>query len=238
MSLRSLAFMVVVLVVADEAALAYQAMEVPDGATVTGTVTYTGAVPSPATIAITKDVEVCGHEKTAADLVVGPDKGIRNVVVRLKDIQHGKPMAKPKTVTVGQKGCEYAPRVVLFPAGSRVRIENEDGILHNTNITAEANDSFTLAQPKYRRVLEKRIEEPEMPIRVRCDVHSWMASWWISQEHPYYALTAADGTFSLTDVPPGEYTLEAWHETLGTRTQKVTVTANATAQVTIQMTKK
>lgn len=237
MPLRSTVCTLILLTLTVQAS-AYQAVEVPDGGSITGTIAYAGTVPPAAKIAVTKDVEACGTEKTAANLLVGPNKGIRNVVVRLKDIQRGKALAKPSTVTVDQKGCEYKPRVVLFPAGSRVRIENSDGILHNTNVTAEVNESFTLAQPKYRRVAEKRIDDPEMPIRVRCDVHNWMASWWISQEHPYYALTDADGSFTLTDVPPGEYTLEAWHETLGTRTQKIAVQANGTSRVTIEMTKK
>jgi hypothetical protein len=75
-----------------------------------------------------------------------------------------------------------------------------------------------------------------MPIKVRCDVRSWMSAWWISQDHPYYALTDDHGAFTLADVPPGNYTLEAWHETLGKTTAAVTVAANAVARVTLEMT--
>jgi hypothetical protein len=217
-------------------AAAYQTIQVTDGGAITGIVRYVGEPPTPKTIAVTKDPEVCGREKTATDLLVSPEKGIRNVVVRLTDIAEGKPMAKLRTVTVRQKGCEYSPRVSLFPAGSRVRIENEDGILHNTNTQSEANPSFTLAQPKYRRVMEKRIEEPEMPIRVRCDVHSWMGATWISQEHPYYTLSDANGAFTLTDVPAGTYTLEAWHESLGTISRRVTVAPKSMLDVKLEMT--
>ncbi|MEO6027488.1 MAG: carboxypeptidase regulatory-like domain-containing protein [Candidatus Binatia bacterium] len=239
MPIRPLLSALILLALSAEASLAYQAVAVVDGGSVTGTVTFKGTVPPRATIAVTKDPEVCGREKTASSLLVSPKKGIQNVVVRLKDIRAGKALAKTERVTVTQKGCEYAPRVVVFPAGSRVRIENEDGILHNTNATAEVNESFTVAQPKFRRVIEKRIEEPEMPpIRVRCDVHSWMASWWISQEHPYYAVSDADGAFTLTDIPPGDYTLESWHETLGTVTQKIAVAAKTPLHVSVEMTKK
>lgn len=217
--------------------LAYQAIQVPEGGTIKGAIRYAGEPPPPKTIAVTKDPEVCGHEKTAADLLVSPEKGIRNAVVRLTDITQGKPLPKPKTVTLRQKGCEYSPRVAIFPAGSRVRIENEDGILHNTNTQSEANPSFTVAQPKYRRLIEKRISEPEMPIRIRCDVHSWMGAWWISQEHPYYALTDPNGAFVLDNVPPGNYTLEAWHETLGRVSRKVSVAPNGVLDVTLEMTR-
>jgi hypothetical protein len=218
-------------------AAAYQTVEVTDGGTITGSVRYVGEPPAPKTIAVTKDPEVCGREKTATDLLVSPEKGIRNVVVRLSDVAQGKAFAKRRTVTVRQKGCEYSPRVSLFPAGTRVRIENADGILHHTNTQSEANPSFTVAQPGYRRVMEKRIDEPEMPIRIRCDVHAWMGAWWISQEHPYYALSDAKGAFTLADVPPGAYTLEAWHESLGRVSRKVTVAPKTTLEVTLEMTR-
>jgi hypothetical protein len=215
---------------------AYEIVAVADGGTVRGTIRYYGDVPTPARIAVTKDPEVCGHEKVAGDLVVSSTaKGIKNVVVRLRDVARGKPLPKQKTVRLRQKACEYSPRVAIFPAGSRVRIENEDGILHNTNTRSEINRSFTVAQPGFRRIFEKRIEEPEMPIRIRCDVHSWMTAWWIAQEHPYYDLTDAEGSFALTDVPPGKYTLEAWHETLGTVTQSVTVQPAGIVEVMLDL---
>jgi carboxypeptidase family protein len=219
-------------------AFAYEAVDVVDGGVIEGTVTFKGDVPAPTKVAITKDPEVCGTEKVRTNLVVGPKKGIRDAVVRLQDIQRGKKPDAPTTVTLDQKGCEYTPHVLLFPAGSRVRIRNDDGILHNTNVTAEANRSFTVAQPKSRRVVEKRIDEPEMGIRVQCDVHAWMNAWWVSQEHPYYALTGADGSFTLTDVPAGDYTLAVWHESLGTVTRKVSVAPKGVAAVTIEMTKR
>lgn len=219
-------------------ASAYEAVTVTDGGSIGGRVTYRGEPPMPATITVTKDPEVCGREKTAANLIVGADKGIKNAVVRLLDVQRGKPFSRKRSVTVDQKNCEYSPRIVLFQAGTRVAIENNDGILHNTNVVAERNASFTVAQPKFRRVVERRIDDPEMPIRVRCDVHSWMASWWIAQEHPYYAVTKPDGSFTLTDVPPGDYTLEVWHETLGRTTRPVTVNPNLETRVSLEMTKR
>ncbi len=239
MPIRLLVSALSLLTLTAAASLAYETTAVVDGSSITGIVRYKGTVPPRATITVTKDPEVCGRQKTASSLLVSPQRGIQNVVVRLKDIKAGKALAKPRSVTVTQKGCEYSPRVLVFPAGSRVQIENEDGILHNTNATAEVNESFTVAQPKFRRVIQKRIEDPEMPpIRVRCDVHSWMASWWISQEHPYYAVTNVDGAFTLPDVPAGDYTLESWHETLGTVTQRIAVAAKTPLHVDVEMTKK
>lgn len=215
---------------------AYQPIDVVDGGVIKGRITFQGKPPTPAKIAVTKDPEVCGRDKTASSLLVGPDNGIQNVVVRLLGIQRGRKLPEPADVTFDQKDCEFVPHVLLFPAGSRVRIRNGDGILHNITINAETNPTFTVAQPKFRRVVEKKIEHPEMPIRVRCDVHSWMNAWWISQEHPYYALTNDTGAFTLGDVPPGDYTIEAWHETLGKVTTQVAVAPEDVVQVTLEMT--
>ena len=206
-----------------------------DGGSIKGVVRYQGDPPAPARIAVTSDHEVCGDAKVAANLLVGADKGIQNVVVHLLDIEKGKAFDAPRSVVFDQKNCEYAPRVLLFPAGSTVKIQNSDGILHNTGILAEANPTFTVAQPKSRRVVEKRIAHPEMPIKVQCDVHRWMRGWWISQAHPYYAVSDATGSFTLPDIPPGTYDLALWHETLGETRRSVSVAANATVDLTIEM---
>ena len=216
----------------------YQAVDVVSPGAIAGTVRFAGDPPPPATIRVTTDREVCGDEKTSSSLLVGPDRGIANVVVRLADIEKGKPLPPAADVIIDQKGCEYTPHVSLFPAGSTVRIQNSDGILHNTQIDAERNRGFNVAQPKYRRVVEKKITEPEMPIRVQCDVHRWMRAVWVAEEHPYYAVTDAHGSFALADVPPGTYRLELWHESLGTRSQSVTVAPQQRVMLTLEMAKR
>lgn len=237
-STAAVAAAVCVLAVGGRAARAYQTIDVPDAGTITGTIRYEGDPPPPAAIRVTIDREVCGDEKTASTLVVGPDRGIANVIVRLADVAKGKALPAPADVTVDQKGCEYTPHVLLFPAGSTVRIQNSDGILHNIQVDAERNRGFNVAQPKSRRIVEKKITEPEMPIRVQCDVHRWMRAVWVAEDHPYYAVTDAHGSFVLDDVPPGTYRLELWHETLGTRAQSVTVQPNQRVVVTLEMAKR
>ena len=218
---------------------AYEGIDVTDGGTISGEVKFSGAPPAPEKLAVTKDNEVCGKEKTSAALVVGANKGIQNVVVRVKDIQKGKKLTPPASHPVfDQKGCEYAPHVLAFPAGSTIDILNSDGILHNVHTTSQANPSFNQAQPKFKKKIEAKIEKPEMPIKVQCDAHGWMHAWWISQDHPYYAVTDANGAFKLADVPPGDYELEFWHETLGKQTQKVSVQAKQEAKVSVEMAKK
>jgi plastocyanin len=218
---------------------AYEGVDVADGGSISGDVKYQGDAPAPAKIAVTKDNEVCGKEKTSPDLIVGADKGIANVVVRISNIQKGKKLAPPATPPVfDQKGCEYTPHVLAFPAGSTIQILNSDGILHNVHTTSTANPSFNQAQPKFKKTIEAKIDKPEFPIKVQCDAHGWMHAWWVSEDHPYYAVTDAKGAFKIADVPPGDYELEFWHETLGKQTQKVSVKAKEDAKVSVQMAKK
>jgi plastocyanin len=219
-------------------AAAYEAIAVADGGTITGTVKYKGDPPAPEKVAVTKDTEVCGKEKTAPALLVGADKGIKNVVVRIADIRKGKKLEPPASNPVfDQKGCEFHPHVLLFPAGSTIDILNSDGILHNVHTTSTVNPSFNQAQPKFKKKITKTIEKPEMPIKVVCDAHGWMSAWWISQEHPYYALTDDGGAFTLSDVPPGDYQVEIWHETLGKHVEKVSVKAGEQVKLSVEMAK-
>jgi len=218
---------------------AYEGGAVADGGTISGTVSFDGAAPAPEKLAVTKDKKVCGEEKISPGLLVGADGGLANVVVRLTNITKGKAMEAPASNPVfDQKGCEYQPHVLLFPAGSTIDILNSDGILHNVHTTSEANKAFNQAQPKFKKKLQKTIEQPEMGIKVVCDAHGWMNAWWISQDHPYYALSDAKGAFSMGDVPAGDYEIEFWHETLGKHMDKVSVTAGGTATLTVKMAKK
>src|SRR5437773_1532153 len=100
-------------------------------------------------------------------------------------------------------------------AGSTVNILNSDGILHNVHTTSTANPSFNQAQPKFKKTIEAKIEKPEFPIKVQCDAHGWMHAWWVSEDHPYYAVTDAKGAFKISDVPPRDYEPEFWHATRG-----------------------
>ena len=221
------------------AAAGYEATDVGNGGSISGEVKYNGTPPAPEKVAVTKDNEVCGKEKTSPDLVVGANKGIQNVVVRLTDIQKGKKLEPAASNPVfDQKNCEYNPHVLAFPAGSTVDILNSDGILHNVHTTSTANPSFNQAQPKFKKKIETKVEKPEFPIKVQCDAHGWMHAWWVSEDHPYYAVTDANGAFKLSDVPPGDYQLEAWHEILGKQTQKVTVKPKEDTKVSLEMAKK
>jgi plastocyanin len=202
----------------------YEAVGVTNGGTIAGQVTYDGTPPPPETLPVTKDETVCGTEpKVSQALLVGPDKGIQNVVVFLSDIQQGKAQEKlAKNPVLDQKHCEYHPHIQIFPVGSTLEIINDDSVLHNIKTEPGSKTIFNIAQPKFRKKIEKTFDTPEI-IRVECNVHGWMRAVLVVSDHPYYALTDAHGAFKLVDVPPGKYTLKLWHETLGEQTREVTV---------------
>lgn len=210
--------------------LAYEGGAVSGGGSISGIVKLQGAAPAAKTVEVTKDKEVCGAhgDMKAEDLIVGANNGVANAVVSIVTIAKGKPI-EPATPTLDQKGCKYIPHVLAFPAGSTVKILNSDGILHNIHTYSTKNPSVNLAQPKFKKEIQQKVEHPET-IKVTCDAHGWMSGYFISQDHPYYAVTDANGGFKLTDVPAGDYELKVWHEKLGEKTTKVTVAAGADAK--------
>ena len=214
------------------ALVASEDAEMPAGAggTISGTVTYLGTAAAPKKLAVTKDVAICGKaEHYDESLVVGANKGIKDVIVSLTTVTGGKSLETMGTdFVLDQKGCSYQPHVLLVPVNKPLQILNEDGILHNIHTYSTKNTPVNLPQPKFKKKLEKAFTAPEN-ISVKCDVHGWMSAWIMVVDHPYHAVTDASGKFTLTDVPPGTYTVEFWQEALGKQTAQVTVSAGATA---------
>ena len=212
-------------------AAAYEAVAVSDGGALVGTVKYDGTPPPPGKITVSKDPDVCGKEKIAPELLVGGDGGIANVVVVVKAAK-GKKLDPPvQNPVFDQKTCEFHPHILVFPAGSTIDVLNSDGILHNIHTTSTVNPSTNQAQPKFKPKIQVKVEKPEWPIKVQCDAHGWMNAWWISEEHPYVAVTDATGGFKIADLPPGDYEVEIWHEKLGKKTEKVTVKSKEDTKV-------
>lgn len=191
-------------------------------ATIRGVVQYTGAMPEQKKLPVTIDQYVCGKEKDAEDLVLGPQRGVLNAVVWLENPPAGAKWENPDAkVEMDQRGCVFAPRVVLVPVGGTVEFLNSDRLLHNLHGIGKENPSFNRTQPR-GRTIPVTFSKPEM-IPIVCDLHSWMRSWVIVAGHPFYALTNEAGAFSMPNVPPGKYTLRTWQEALGTSSREVMV---------------
>ena len=206
----------------------------PAGSAIVGKVKYAGIPPRPEQLPVTKDQAVCGTEaKVSQALLVGPDKGLQNVVVFLPDIQGGKAQEKSaRNPVLDQKQCEYHPHIQILPMGSILGVLNSDDVLHNVQ-SPNAPTRFNLAQPRFKRKIEIPMEGAGI-ISVRCNVHPWMTAILVVSPNPYYTLTDKHGAFKLTDVPPGKYLLKLWHETLGEQRQEVTVHPNEELKVAFE----
>lgn len=216
--------------------LAYDGGAVSNGGTISGVVKFKGAAPAAKKLEVTKDKEVCAKSAKSDPSLIVSGGNLVNAVVSITDIKKGKKM-EPQKVTLDQNGCEYHPHVLAFVAGSSVDVVNPDGILHNIHSYSKANSPFNMAQPKFKKTISVKIDKPEL-INVKCDVHGWMNGWFFVAGNPYFSVTDNKGSFKLTDVPPGTYNVEVWHETLGKVSQKVTVKAKEEAKVTFEMAKK
>jgi plastocyanin len=216
--------------------LSYEAITVSDGGTIVGEVKYAGDPPAPEKIDVTKDTNICGTEpKLSPALVVGANKGIKDVVASLPSIQKGKALGKPeKPPVLDQKNCEYHPYAQIIPVNTTLEIINSDDVLHNVKTKGGAKTSFNIAQPKFKRKLTVEFKNPEI-VQVECNVHGWMNAIIVVEDNPYDALTDANGSFKITDVPPGKYTLKVWHSKLGEQTKEVTVGPKEEVKVAFDM---
>jgi plastocyanin len=216
--------------------LSYEATTVSDGGTIVGEVKYAGDPPAPEKIEVTKDANVCGADpKVSPVLVIGADKGVKDVVAFLPDISKGKALEKPaKQPVLDQKNCEYHPYAQIIPVNTTMEILNSDDVLHNVKTEPGSKTTFNVAQPKFKRKITMDFKNPEI-VQVECNVHGWMNAVIAVADHPYYALTDANGSFKITDVPPGKYTLKIWHAKLGEQTKDVTVAPKEEAKVAFEM---
>src|SRR6266566_9494581 len=207
------------------------------GGTIRGTVRFTGAAVEQKKLPVTVDQSVCGKEKDAGDIVLSPEKGIRNVVVSLQSPPAGAkwPVSLP-VVQMDQQQCVYVPRVVVIPVGGTVEFLNTDRLLHNLHSASTGNPTFNRTQPR-GRTIPIVFKTPEI-IRVDCDLHPWMRALVVVAEHPFYAVTNDQGEFVLDNVPLGKYSLQFWQESLGAVTQDVTVKDEAIIAVTAEMRQK
>ncbi|MGH7306524.1 MAG: carboxypeptidase regulatory-like domain-containing protein [Candidatus Rokuibacteriota bacterium] len=201
------------------------------GGTIEAAVTYAGAAVVEK-LKVNKDTEKCGTEATLEKVVVGANKGLAYAVV---SVPGAKGAPKAMKATIDQHGCKFVPRVVAMTPGE-IDLKNSDDILHNIHTYSTANPSINKAQPKFKKVMTEKFEKPEF-IKLTCDVHSWMLGWVAVMPNPFFGVTDGSGNAKIENVPPGKYTVEAWHETLGKQTKEVEVKAGQSAKVAIEMKK-
>jgi Polysaccharide lyase family 4, domain II len=218
---------------------AYEVAAVTNGGTIDGIITLSGTPPAGAMIKVTKNQDYCGTSIPDPAYTVGAGGGLENVIVYLKDITKGKAAPSDPLALVNEH-CMFSPRAQGAMVGESVKISSNDPVLHNTHPqNAETNATiYNIALPFKGFSVTKPLPGSPGLIKVKCDAHEWMHAWIMELEHPYYATTGADGHFTIKDVPPGTYTLVAWHEAAGEKSEPVVVAAGQTAKSKITLTVK
>lgn len=200
--------------------------------TITGAVRVEGAVPAMAEIRFGGFGECAAQHQgpvSAGDVLVKDGK-VENAFVWLETGLGDRVFAVPDTaVEIDQSGCLYRPRIAGAQVGQTVRFMNGDPLLHNVRGTPKASPQWNVSLSRRGASRDVVVERPEVMVSVRCDLHPWMQSWLGVVDHPYFAVTGADGAYTLRDVPPGDYTVGVWHERLGTRDTRVTLAPNGSA---------
>jgi plastocyanin len=218
------------------AAHAGPAVDPATAGTVTATVSFEGAPPAPKMMRLEGDpkcvTENGGPERADESLVVGQNQALQNVFVYVKDGlgAYGFPVPT-EPVVLDQDKCRYTPRVLGVRVGQPLSIKNSDPLLHNVRANGTINQGFNTSTPLEGMSFQRTFATREIMVPFKCDVHAWMTAYVGVLDHPYFGTSGGDGRVVLANLPPGTYTIEAWHETLGAKTQQVTIGAKESRDV-------
>lgn len=205
------------------------------GATVSGMIMFTGTPPANPAIDMAEE-PTCARQYADSPhdpRVVVTGGHLANVFVYVKSgLPASASYAAPATpVAIDQQGCLYHPRVLGLMVGQQLEIHNSDSVLHNIKAVPQQNRGFNVSQPAAGMTTQRTFSQAEIMVPLECNVHGWMQAWVGVLPHPFFSVSGEDGRFALEHLPPGTYTLEAWHETLGTQTATVTVADTAAQTV-------
>ena len=200
------------------------------GFSISGTVTYEGEALKRYPLRMDADPNCAaiyeGKRILSRDSLIGEGGAVENVFVYVKEAPEGSGSETPQeAVRLEQRGCLYTPRVIGVRVEQDIEIVNDDPTLHNVRALAKMNRPFNIGQPA-RGTRTKSFRAPEKPIKVKCDVHPWMAAFVFVMEHPFHSTTGGDGEYRIEGLPAGAYELVFWHEKLGEQVVEVDVAAD------------
>jgi hypothetical protein len=193
----------------------YRVISVANGGTIKGTVKWSGPEPHLSSFPITKDPQICDPDshktRDLERLVIGPQGGVANTVVFIKNISSGKAFdLPPARRSLDQRFCRYEPHILVVPEHAALQMKSSDATLHTIHMDGAA--TYNLPFPFTNQTVSRDMNTPGL-VNLKCNGgHVWMNAEMFVAPHPYYAVTDENGGFELTDVPPGEYEVVAWHE--------------------------
>jgi plastocyanin len=204
-------------------------------AMIMGTVNFTGTAPDRVQLTLDRECAGLNDATVRSEEVVVNDGKLQWAFVYVKEGIEGSYSPPAEPVVIDQRGCTYQPHVLGVQTGQNIRILNSDPLLHNIHAMPETNRPFNFGMPRQGDERDRSFPTEEVMVWVKCDVHPWMGAWVGVLDHPFYAVSGADGTFMIDGLPAGTYTVEMWHEKYGTQTMEVTVAdgASATADFTV-----
>jgi plastocyanin len=203
-----------------------------DGFSVTGTVKIKGDIPKRRKVRMDADPKCAAlHAEPPLndEVVADADGNVQWAFVYVKAGAEGKKGPPPAPAVIDQKGCTYHPHVLGIVAGQEILIKNSDELLHNIHALPFNNKEFNEGQPQKGMEMKKTFANPEIMVKVKCDVHPWMGAWVGVLEHSFFAVTNEKGAFEIKGLPAGRYTIEAWHEKYKSVTKEIEVKAAAKA---------
>jgi hypothetical protein len=213
------------------AVVAGSAGPAPSGA-IEGNITYSGALPKMKPIDMSKE-PACAKEHTSPMLtqtaVGGPANALQYVVVYVSAGEPRSPVPS-EPARFDQKGCTYVPHVLAMQAGQILQIYNDDPLSHNIHPRPHMNPEWNKSQQKGSMPINTSWDKPEF-IEVKCDIHAWMHSYFAVLNTSHYSVSDDNGNFSLKGLPPGKYTITAWHEQYGSQSQQVVVDGTETRNI-------
>jgi plastocyanin len=214
---------------------AFGVLQMAAAADITGVINFKGAAPTENEITPIKDDPNCaalypGQLPKTRFYVVTANGELADVIVSLKGISGKSTGASAAPATLDQKGALYTPQIVAVQTGQKLVVKNSDPFVHNVHTMPAANPESNQVQMSGGADLTYTFDKPEMFLKFKCDVHPWMFAWVSVFDHPYFAVSGADGKFTIKNVPPGKYTLEAAHRKLGTQTAEIEVKDDGAVQ--------
>lgn len=228
-SLISITALILAICISNRQAVNAAGTTAPSGSILRGTVKFEGPLPKAKPINMAADPSCAKQHPSPVlgqELLTDTKGDLQNVVVFVSDGLGDRAFDPPsQPVEMKQKGCMYEPHVLALQANQPVELTNNDPTTHNIHPQPANNREWNMAELPGSKI-EESFPRPEIAIPVKCNVHPWMRGYVAVFKHPFFAVTGKDGSFTLNNLPPGTYTIQAWHEKLGTSTQKITIGAN------------